>query len=250
MASLPTTPQPAPETKPLSQLERIVDTFVAPSQTFTDLRRSASWWAPWLLISVFSVAFIFVVGRQIGFEQVTRNQISYSSRANQFDQLPADQQARQLRTGATVTRYIGYAFPAVLLISWLVIAGVLMGTFNFGAGAQVRFGTSMAIVAYGSLPGIIHATLGMISLFAGVDPEGFNLNNPVASNPAYFMNAASSRPLYVMATALDVFVIWYIILMGLGFACNSKVKRGTAIGIVAGWYIFYKLLAVGLAALF
>jgi hypothetical protein len=125
-----------------------------------------------------------------------------------------------------------------------------MGTFNFGAGAQVRFGTSMAIVAYGSLPGIIHATLGMISLFAGVDPEGFNLNNPVASNPAYFMNAASSRPLYVMATALDVFVIWYIILMGLGFACNSKVKRGTAIGIVAGWYIFYKLLAVGLAALF
>ena len=119
MAALPTTPQPAPEAKPLSQVERIVDTFVAPSKTFTDLRRRASWWAPWLLISVFSVAFIFVVGRQIGFEQVTRNQISYSSRAVQFDRLPSDQQTRQLHTGPTVTRYIGYAFPAVLLISWV-----------------------------------------------------------------------------------------------------------------------------------
>jgi hypothetical protein len=53
-----------------------------------------------------------------------------------------------------------------------------------------------------------------------------------------------------MATALDVFMIWTIILMGIGFACNSKVKRGTAIGIVAGLYLFYKLIASGLMARF
>jgi Yip1 domain len=250
MAAFSITPQPTPDAKPLSQLERIVDTFIAPSKTFTDLRRSASWWAPWLLISAFSIAFIFVVGQQIGFEQVARNQISYSSRADQFDKLPPEQQARQLHAAAMVTKYIAYGFPAVLLLSFLLIAAVLMGTFNFGAGAQVRFGTALAIVAYGSLPGIIHATLGMISLFAGVDPEGFNLNNPVATNPAYFMNLTSSKPLYVLASGLDVFVIWNIVLMGIGFACNSKVKRGTAIGIVAGWFIFYKLLGVGLAAMF
>jgi hypothetical protein len=51
-----------------------------------------------------------------------------------------------------------------------------------------------------------------------------------------------------MASGLDVLVIWSIVLMGIGFACNSKVKRSTAIGVVAGWYVFWKLVTAALAA--
>jgi hypothetical protein len=250
MAALPATPPPAPESAPLSEGARLVDTFIAPSKTFTDLRRKASWWAPWLLVSAFSIALIFVIGRQIGFEQVSRNQITYSSRAERFEKLPPEQQAKQLQIAAAVTKYIGYAFPAIILLSFLLIAAVLMGSFNIGMAAEVPFGRSLAIVAYGSLPGILHATLAMISLFAGVDREGFNINNPVATNLAYFMDPLGNKFLYVMASGLDVFVIWSIILIGIGFACNSKVKRGNAIGMVAGWYVLYKLLGAGLAMMF
>jgi len=251
MAALPATPPAAsPEPAPLSEGARIVDTFIAPSKTFTDLGRNASWWAPWLLISVFSIAMIAVVGQQIGFEQVNRNQISQSARADQFDKLPADQQTRQLHIAAKVMKYIGYAFPAIVLISFVIIAAVLMAAFNLGAGAHVRFGVSMAIVTYGSLPGIIHATLAMIALFAGVDRESFNLQNPVATNPSYFMSPTGNKFLYGMASALDVFVIWSIVLIGIGFACNSKVKRSTAIVIVAVLYLLYKLAGSGLAAAF
>jgi len=49
-----------------------------------------------------------------------------------------------------------------------------MAFFNFGAGASVPFKRSLAIVVYGSLPGIIGAALGIVSMFAGVDPGGFN----------------------------------------------------------------------------
>jgi len=55
--------------------------------------------------------------------------------------------------------------------------------------------------------------------------------------------------LYGMASALDVFIIWNIVLMGIGFACNSKVKRSAALAIVAGLYLFYKLISSGLGAL-
>ena len=41
--------QPEASTKPLSQAERVVDTFIAPSKTFTDILRSSSWWLPWLI---------------------------------------------------------------------------------------------------------------------------------------------------------------------------------------------------------
>jgi len=43
-APLPPVSALAPETVPLSEGARIVNTFIAPSKTFTDLRRNASWW--------------------------------------------------------------------------------------------------------------------------------------------------------------------------------------------------------------
>jgi hypothetical protein len=250
MAALPVTPAiPSPEPAPPSEGARIINTFIAPSKTFTDLRRNPSWWAPWLMISIFSVAFMLVVGRQIGFDQVSRNQIAHSARADQFDKLPPDQQAQQLRISAAVTRYVGYALPAVTLLYFLVVAAVLMGTFKI-AGANVSFGTSVAIVAYASLPGILHSTLAIISMFAGVDRENFDINNPVATNPAYFMDPMGNKFLRTMASGLDVFMIWSLVLMGIGFASNSKVKRSTAIGIVLGWYLAWKLATGALAAAF
>ncbi len=39
----------------LSQVERVVDTFIAPSKTFTDILRSTSWWLPFLLLVVVSL---------------------------------------------------------------------------------------------------------------------------------------------------------------------------------------------------
>jgi len=252
MAALPATPMPAPtpESAPLSEGSRIVNTFIAPGKTFADLRRSASWWAPWLLISICSLAFLFIVDRQIGFDQVSRNQITHSSRAEQFEKLPADQQAKQLEISARITRYICYSIPAINLLCFVIMAAVLMGTFNLAAGAAVRFGTSLAIVIYASLPSIVGAILGAISLFAGVDREGFDINNPVATNPAYFMNPSEGKFLYGMASALDVIIIWVIILMGIGFAANSKVKRSTAIMIVAAWYLLYKLVGAAFGAAF
>jgi len=239
-----------PVSPPLSEGARILDTFIAPSKTFTDLRRNANWWAPWLLISIFSLVFVFVMSKQIGFEQISKNAVAQSSRAEQFEKLPPDQQARQIQISATVARYISYSLPVLNLIIFLIIATVLMATFNFGAGASVPFKTSLAIVIYGSLPGIIGAALGIISMFAGVDPAGFNPKNPVATNPGYFMDPMGNKFLYGMASALDVFTIWSIVLIGIGFAANSKVKRSTAIILVVGWYLLYKLVTVGIASAF
>ena len=64
------------------------------------------------------------------------------------------------------------------------------------------------------------------------------------------MDPMSNKFLRGMASGLDVFMLWSLVLMGIGFACNSKVKRGTAIGIVLGWYLVWKLATSALAAAF
>lgn len=246
-------PEPAPT--PLSEGGRIVNTFIAPSKTFSDLPRNASWWAPWLLMAIVSALFSFSMQRNVGFDQISKNEIAKSSRAEQFDKLPASQQAQQLRISTVITQCIAFGYPFLMVIGFVIVAAVLMGTFNLAAGASVSFKVALAIVVYGNLPGIFRALLGTVSLFVGgisgsLDKEAFNITNPVATNLAYFMDPAGNKFAYSMATAVDVFAIWTIVLMGIGFACNSKVKRGTAIAIVAGWFLFVKLLGAGTAAFF
>jgi|CZKR01.1.fsa_nt_gi hypothetical protein len=248
---LPASPASTPESAALSEGARIVNAFIAPSKTFTDLRRNASWWGPWLLISIFSVLFIYAMGRQIGFDQISRNQVAHSSRAEQFEKLPADQQAKQLHLSSTIIRYFAYGSPLMILFYFLIATVVLWATFKIAAGAETSFGQAYAIVMYASLPGIVGAILGIVSLFSGVDPEGFDINNPVGTNLAYYLDSATTgKFLHGMASALDLINIWTIVLMGIGFACTSKVKRSTAIGIVVAWYLVYKLTTAGLAAAF
>jgi hypothetical protein len=247
-APLPPISAPLPEVAGLSEGARLVNTFIAPSKTFTDLRRNASWWGPWLLISIFALVFIYSMDRQIGFEQISKNEVAKSPRADQFDKLPADQQEKQLHITSNIIRYMSYGVPLTLLFFLAISTAVLWATFKFGAGADISFKVAYAIIFYASLPSVISSILGAISMFAGVNPEGFNVNNPVATNPAYFMDPTQNKFLYGMASGLDVLVIWSIVLMGIGFSCNSKVKRSSAIFIVAAWYVFWKLGTAALAA--
>lgn len=249
---LPASPAPAPQPAPLSQGARIIDTFIAPSKTFTDLRRSASWWAPWIVIGIFSIIFVYAVSKQVSFEQVNRNAIAHSAKqSEQFDKLPADQQAARLRIGGKFIAVLGYGSPAFLLLYCLVGSLVMWVVFKVGTGAETTFGQAYAILMYAWLPGILQALLATISLFAGVNPEGFDMSNPAGTNLAYYLDPdTTGKFARSMASALDVFTIWSIVLVGIGFACTSKVKRSKAITIVVVCYLVYKLLGASLAAAF
>jgi hypothetical protein len=246
---IPPSPIPAPEIAPMSQGARIVNTFIAPSKTFSDLRRSASWWAPWILIALCAVLMAYAMGKQVGFEQIGKNQVEHSKRADQFDKLPADQQAAQLRVTGKIIGVASYFSPLLILFYCLVATLPLWLTFKLALGAQTSFGQAYAIVMYGWLPGTLGAILAAVALFAGVNPEGFDINNPVGTNVAYYLDPeATGRFLRGLASALDIFSIWTIVLIGIGFASTSKVKRSTAIIVVAVWYLVFKFATAAMNA--
>jgi Yip1 domain len=250
----PPTPQstlPPQQTQPvLSEPARIVNTFVAPSKTFADIKRRGGWWVPWLLVGIVGLVSLVLAGQKIGYETLTRQSIEHSSRAQQFDNLPPEQQDRQLALAAKITQFTFYMVPVFSLIFGLIIAAILMAVFNFGFDAQVPFSRSMGIVFYSYLPSLIAGILAIISVALSSNPEGINVRNMVGSNPAYFMDpATTSKFLYQFLSGLDVFVIWTICLLGIGFAVNAnnkKLSRGTAIGTVFALFIVWKLITSAL----
>ena len=250
MSTSAVTPEAQP---PLSEGARLANVFFAPSKTFTDIRRNASWWVPWLIISMLSIAFMYTIGHKIGYEDLARKTIMSSKAADQFEGLSAEQQDQRIQMTAKFMKFAGYASPVSLLLVTAIVAGILLGLFNFGAGAEVSFKQSLAVVWYAWLPSILSSILALISIVIGSAndsfKEGFNLQNPVATNPAYFMDPAQHKFLYGLASGVDVFAIWIVILLGIGFSSISKVKRGAAIGMVAGAYIVFELVKAGFSAL-
>ena len=247
---LPVSPAPTPEPS-LSEGARILDTFVAPSKTFTDLRRNASWWGPFVVMLIVSTLFVYTAGQKVGFRKIMENQIQAQPKTQErLDKLSVDQREAQLEKGAKVTQAVAYVFPVFSLVIWLIIAGLLFATFKFAVGATVSFKASLAIVIYANLAMLLKTVLALLSLLTGVSPDSFTFQNPLASNPGYFMNPADSPFLYSIASQVDIFLIWTLVLTAIGFTCVSKVKQGTAFAIVFGWWAVLSMGSAGLGALF
>src|SRR5271168_83622 len=95
----------------LSQVERVVDTFIAPLKTFNDILRSSSWWLPWLLVVLVTLGFGLAIQQKIGWDKTYNNILLQSSQAAQdrLAQLPQDQQVKQKAIGAAFVKYIFWA---------------------------------------------------------------------------------------------------------------------------------------------
>ncbi len=244
-------PQSSPEPAPLSEGQRLMDVFFAPSKTFTDLRRNASWWAPFLITAIVSLCFVYVADQKVGFRKIAENQLrAQPKQADQLERMPADQREKQMQMRTGITRTISYAFFTFILLWSVVVAAVLFATLKFGLSAEVKFKTLFALMIYAGLPGILKAILAMASLLAGVASDGFTFQNPVATNPGYFVDPASNSVLYSFLTSFDVFSIWSMILVAIGITCIAKVKTGTAFAVVFGWFAVLVLFGVGINAVF
>lgn len=253
MATMPIPPAPDPvaQAAPLSEAARVINTFVAPSRTFTDLRRSASWWLPFLISAIVSLAFVYVADQRVGFRKIAENQLrAQPKQADQVERMAADQREKNMQTRTVITKAISYGFFGFILIWYVIVAAVLLATLKFGLSAEVKFKTLFALVIYSSLPGILKAILAMVSLLAGVAGDAFTFQNPVATNPGYFVDPATNPVLYGFLSSFDVFAIWTMILAAIGITCISKVKMGTAFAVVFGWFGILVLIGVAFTAAF
>jgi len=236
--------QPEASAAPLNQVQRVIDAFAAPSKTFIDVKRSASWWLPWLIGVVVTLIFGVVVQQKIGWDKAYQNVLKQSPAQQQrVEGLPADQQARTMQVGANITKYTFWLTPVLGLIVAVVAAAVLMATVNFGFGGTAKFGQMMAMWFYAILPWSIQGILGTVTTWF-VDPDSFNLKNFVGTNLGYYMPPDWPKTLIALGTGLDIFTIWALVLMTIGCSIIGNIKKGQAAIVVWGWWVVMLILKV------
>jgi hypothetical protein len=247
--------QPVSESTPgLSQVQRVVNAFAAPSKTFEDIKQGhTSWWLPFLLFVIVGTGLWLTVNSKVTWSTVVENGLRMAPKqAERLQQLPPDQQETQKKVSAAIQMYLWMLAPAFVLLFNVIAAAVLLGTINFGFGGRARFGQVLAVSWYAGLPGLIKLLLGIVGLFAGVAGESFLCANPAGTNIAYYMAPPpeTNIALWSVLAALDITFIWTLILFSKGLAKVAGTKPSSGYVAVFGWWAVYLIISIGLSAAF
>src|ERR1039458_4734061 len=132
-------------------------------------------------------------------------------------------------------------------------AGRPPGNAALGGGkgrmsAQVRLKQVFAIICYSGMPGLIMVLLAIAVMFLK-PPDDFNLQNPLVFNPGAFMDpTATSKFVYSLASSLDLFRLWQLVLIGIGLkaAAGKTLSMGGAMTAV---FLPWAIWILGTAAL-
>jgi len=238
----------------LSQVQRVVYTFTEPSKTFKDIRRSNSWFMPFLITVIAGLILWTAITVKVTWAQVYENNQANAPQwaKDMQEKQPPEARAQAARMGPMIQEVTWALSPVGLFILDAIAAGVLLVTINFGFGGKAKFFDIFAVELYAGLASwVIKFLIGTIAIFAGLSEESFRPENVAGTNLGYYLNQQETpKALYYLATALDPLVIWTLVLTSIGVAIVAGTKRSAGYIAVFGWWGFITLIFLGLAAAF
>jgi Yip1 domain len=231
MASIPT-PLPVPEPQAsISPFGRIIAVLFSPKATFEDIARKPNWLLPVVISTLLGIAATVTLNQRMDWRDYISQQIEKSP---QGPNEPPEQKERQIEMGAKITIGIVYAVGVLgSTLFALIVAAVMMLAYNLLVGTGASFAQSLAISAHTLMVGLVSTPVLLLILFlrpkGTTDPE-----NPMATDLAAFLPEESAKWLMVLCKSLDIFTIWMLLLLAIGFAAvNPRKLKGSKSYVVA-----------------
>jgi hypothetical protein len=241
-------PQPAG----MGELARLTGVFFEPGKTFADVAQRPTWFVPMLVTVLFGLIFCAVVGQRIGWDNVAQQQMEM-----RMAKMTPDQREQTLKgadLSKKITPIIAYAAavlgPAIgYLISALVLLGIVAGIFS----APIKFKQIFAIMCYSGMIGVVAAVLMVVVIFLKKNPADFDIQHPLAFNAGALMDPnGPNKFLFTLASSLDVFSFWKILLIAVGLkaAAGKKLSFGGALFAVLLPWVVLVLIGATFAGIF
>ncbi len=84
-------------------------------------------------------------------------------------------------------------------------------------------------------------------LFVG-DLDSFNLQDPIGTNPGYYLSSTAAPWLHAFLGSFDLFTLWILFLYALGGSIVARVKSTSGYALIFGAWFLYVLVKTGIAA--
>jgi Yip1 domain len=243
-APMPASAPVAPSQAQISPLARVFGVLFSPKATFTDIARTPNWVLPVVISTLLSLASVIVMNQRVDWRDYISQQMDKNSQA---PQLSPEQREKQLDVSIAITKYVVYGIGLLGAILFAVIVGgIMMLAYNVLAGAGAAYLQSISIAAHSLMVGIFSVPIFILVML--LRPKGtVDPNNPVATNLAAFLPEDVPKWLAVFGKSIDIFTIWTLVLIAVGFAAvNSKKLKGSKSYLIVfsvwGVMVFVKVL--------
>lgn len=243
----------------LGPLSRLSGTLLSPGETFADINRRPTWLAPMIIavVTVVASSLFFNWRAHPNWEEITRTQIKKRiEKTNQS--IPEEQMQQQVKIGTTIAKF----YPLIGAVFTPIVYLILAGIFALGMmliQAKTTFKKILSVVSWTFAAIGILGTIVMMASLMVRDEEGLRNIDPtqpsgiVPTNLGVFLASDSSPVIKAIAGSLDIFSIWILVLLSIGFAAiagSRKITTGKAASVVFGFWGVYVVIKVCWAAIF
>lgn len=240
MSEVTATSPPSAEGPGLSLPARVWGILTSPRETFVDVAARPRWFGMMaLVLIVTAVSFGAFFSTEVGQTAFLDQAVEQARKAGR--EIPEAQWAVTQK----MAPYMGLIYAASTLlvapIMWLVVSGLLFVVFNVAMGGTATFKQLFAV--------FVHSTAVSVVQQLFVTPLNYVRETiSSATNLGVFLPMLDeSSFLARLLGVIDLFLIWWIVVLSIGLAVLFKRKTGP---VAAGLFVVYGVIAVIVAAFF
>ncbi|HYC90383.1 MAG TPA: Yip1 family protein [Thermoanaerobaculia bacterium] len=227
--------------------QRIAGVFFAPDETFADIARRPDILWPLVILTLFSFVTTALIVPRLDMDAVVAQQAEMLQKQNpNMSDADVERMGRMTRAMGKVS---GWLTPVLSIIGYLLIALVLWGAFRV-MGGDGDFKESLSTTLYAYMPAVLLGGLiatVIIVMRGTVDPT--QMATVVKTNPAFLVDAKEQPVLSAFLASFNIFVLWTIFLLTVGFSKVARVTKAKAATIIVLLWLVTIGVKVGFAAL-
>jgi len=223
---------------------RLLGVLVAPGKTFAAIAARPTWVAPLVALVLLVAIDSYLIGGRLDWERSVRHRLAASGR---------ELSAEQIEQSIAMFKRIG---PALTLGSAVTLApgGYLLAALLFWVGSrllgsEIGYRTSLSTTLHGLMPGAIAALLAIPVILRRsslTDEEA--RGGLLLSNLAFLAPPEAGPGLRSLLTSLDLFSLWAVVLLVIGYRTTARLSRAGAAGLVVTLWLVYVAGRAALAA--
>jgi hypothetical protein len=218
-----------------SSFGRLIGVLVAPAKTFRSLAERPTWVVALLVVVLSPLLPGILAVPKIDWEAIAKANLE------KMDvQVPQEQLDKQVELMEKVGPVTTYAAPVFFTIGLLLFALVFWGAFTL-AGGELGFKRSLTVVSHGMLPVVVSALLSVpvILRLDTIGPEVAQAGSYLQSNLAFLLPTDANPMLTALLSKIDVFSLWSLVLLVIGFRWCGKVSlKASLVTVLLLWMVW------------
>ena len=222
------TPPEGDEIRPMGVLQRTFGVFNSPQKTLEDIAARPNWLFPLILIDLLSMVGMQVVMPALLEEMKTNPHFEKLLDSGQLTPEQYEQARENQLKGTKSFAAVGAGITTIL--ATIFVTAIILFAGNVIMGGSAKFAQVFSIYCWVGL-------IGLLGFLVRIPIQLQKLSMKVYFSPAVlFSSEAEQSALFKIAAALDVFLIWQLVVLAIGFAALYKFPFGKSLAMLSSLF--------------